>query len=375
MTLQSLKTRYLLFRGLVNGRVARTDPFFIDVDVTNRCNLHCLGCIYHSDNVTHLDLTSDNTRDISLETIARICRELDSNKSPLVVLQGAGEPMLHPRIFDIIAMFKKKNFTVSMITNGTKLCPETNRRLMDTGLDILKVSVWALNREQYARNYPGTDPDTFRSINRALSDLRALKTASRVSLPRLHLYIPINRYNYHSLEDSISLAENWQAENIIFAPMADITAELGNAVLSRAEELDVRDALASISRQLSKRGITDETELTFLRYRLKNELWKYFPCTIAWYHVRIRTDGSVQSCGRCDSEVIFGNINDSTFQEIWNGMAIQEFRYQRLWQLRNDYWADHCACATCCFVKDMNRINNIFKWIRPFVRPLRKRAK
>ncbi|MBN2416038.1 radical SAM protein [bacterium] len=374
MNLQSFTKRYQLFRGLVNGRIARTDPFFIDIDVTNRCNLRCLGCIYHSAGVTHLDLKSDDTHDIPLETIERLCRDLDSAKTPLVVLQGAGEPMLHPRIIDIITMLKRQGFTVSLITNGTKLSRDMNRRLIESELDVLKVSIWALTREQYSLNYPGADPDNYLIIRDALSDLRSLKAQRSSPLPRLHFYIPINRFNYRSLAMVVTLADECRAANVIFAPMADITGELGDTVLPRREEQAVKKELKTISRQLKARGISDETDLTFLRYRLKDALWKYFPCTIAWYHARIRTDGSVQSCGRCDSEVIFGNINDSSFQDIWNGPAIQEFRYQRLWQLRNDYWAHHCACATCCFVRDMRRIDNVFKWIRPVLRPFRKRA-
>lgn len=374
MNLQSLKNRYLLFRGLVNGRVARTDPLFIDVDVSNRCNLRCLGCIYHGADVTHLDLKSLSNQDISLEAVTRLCRELDSAKTPLVVLQGAGEPMLHPHILEIITMFKEHGFAVTLITNGTMLGTEMNRRLIESGLDVLKVSLWALSREQYGLNYPGSDPDTFLSISEALTDLALQKAAASSLLPELHLYILINRNNYHSLDDSISLAQQWKADNVIYTPMADITGELNDVVCSKAEEASIKQALKRISRSLAKHGIEGETDLTLLRYRLKNELWTYFPCTIAWYHVRIRTDGSVQSCGRCDSRVIFGNINESSFQDIWNGPAIQEFRYQLLWQLRNEYWAQHCACATCCFVKDMHRINNVFKWIRPVLRPFRKRA-
>ena len=371
MFLHSIKNRYCLLRGLVNGRIAHSDPIFIDIDITNRCNLRCIGCIYHSPEITHLDLQNDARHDISLNTVYRLASELDSRRTPLIVLQGAGEPLLHPRIDKIIAVLKEQGFRVTVITNGTLLAPEMNRRLIDSGLDVLKVSVWALTPDQYMKNYPGSNPENYAAIDRALQDLISQKSSRSSRLPRLHLYIPINRYNYDSLDKTVTLAEKWQAENIVFAPMADITDELAESILTEQEEMVVLRKLKEIKKILNSRGISEETDLTLLRYRLKDELWKYIPCTIAWYHARIRTDGSVQSCGRCDAEVIFGNVNKSSFRDIWNGPEIQNFRYQRLWQLRNSYWKEHCACKTCCFVKDMNRINNVFKWIKPVIRPLR----
>jgi len=44
----TFKQKVQLLRGLIHGEAAYTGPFFARVDITARCNLHCLGCLYHS---------------------------------------------------------------------------------------------------------------------------------------------------------------------------------------------------------------------------------------------------------------------------------------------------------------------------------------
>jgi len=42
-----LKNRLALLRSLIQGEVAHTGPAYVAVDVTRRCNIHCLGCFFH----------------------------------------------------------------------------------------------------------------------------------------------------------------------------------------------------------------------------------------------------------------------------------------------------------------------------------------
>jgi MoaA/NifB/PqqE/SkfB family radical SAM enzyme len=55
--------------GLIDGREAKTDPFFVDIDITNRCNIRCVGCQYHSPYITGFSLETPGIQDISFSMV------------------------------------------------------------------------------------------------------------------------------------------------------------------------------------------------------------------------------------------------------------------------------------------------------------------
>jgi radical SAM protein with 4Fe4S-binding SPASM domain len=261
----------------------------------------------------------------------------------------------------MIAMIKGKGFNTVLITNGTLLNRGMIKRLIDSGVDTLNVSLWATSTEQYKSNYIGADPNNFNKVKESLSLLSRLKSERSVLSPQVNIYYAINRTNFKTLEQMVLLASEWGCEKITFSPMADVTNELKELVLTDSEIQSVKNTLFRLKKDS---GCINTVDRTLLRYDLKDELWKHLPCTIAWFHARIRVDGSVQPCGRCDSEVIFGNLHQQSFKEIWNDQQIQKFRYQRLNQIETDFWKDHCACTSCCFVQEMKRIHNVLRWYR-----------
>ena len=65
-----------------------------------------------------------------------------------------------------------------LLTNGTYLDETTIKSLIASRLDILKVSLWASSPEEYARNYPGTNPDNF---PRVVEGLKLLAGSRRLT--------------------------------------------------------------------------------------------------------------------------------------------------------------------------------------------------
>lgn len=49
-------------------------------------------------------------------------------------------------------------------------------------------------------------------------------------------------------------------------------------------------------------------------------------CLMPWVHLYIDSQGLVKAC--CNANITFGNINEQTLDEIWNGEAIARFREQ-----------------------------------------------
>ena len=76
------------------------DPATLIVDTTNLCNLQCKMCHQNSS-----DFVVGDKPHIPLEMIRDIASIANQAKS--IYLLGAGEPLMHPDIYEIIKIFKK----------------------------------------------------------------------------------------------------------------------------------------------------------------------------------------------------------------------------------------------------------------------------
>lgn len=84
----------------------------LDFNIAYACNLSCKGCI---------SLSDINRRGIeSLESIEQQCSNWSKLINPQVITLFGGEPLLHPRIHDVITCIKShwSKCTIRLITNG-----------------------------------------------------------------------------------------------------------------------------------------------------------------------------------------------------------------------------------------------------------------
>src|SRR5437764_7904327 len=66
-------------------------------------------------------------------------------------LQGLGEPMMHPRFFDMIAYAAEKGIRVTTNSNLTLLNERRAERCVTSGLDCLHISLDGATAETYER--------------------------------------------------------------------------------------------------------------------------------------------------------------------------------------------------------------------------------
>ena len=115
----------------------------IYIEPTTRCNLNCTMCIRNS--------WDEQPGDMSQSTFSAILSGLDDfHPTPLVSFSGLGEPLMHPKIIEWIRLVKEKGAQVELITNGTLLTRKMSLDLINTGLDILWVSIDSASPESYA---------------------------------------------------------------------------------------------------------------------------------------------------------------------------------------------------------------------------------
>ena len=195
-----------LLQGLLTREAAYTGPFVVTVDVTRRCNLRCLGCPTHSPYLNSQISNNPATQDLDVGMFERLCRELQTMDARTLVFCGEGEPLLHPRLFDMIRLAKSAGLRTVLLTNGTLLDETKVHSLIDSRLDLVRVSLWASSRDEYERNYPGTKTDYFEKVLNGLRLLASAKDSQESSSPCVTLHSVLNSQNVGGIGSFVDLA-------------------------------------------------------------------------------------------------------------------------------------------------------------------------
>jgi len=360
-----LSRQIKLIRGLLDGEAAYSGPFYVDVDLTRRCNMHCLGCPTHS-SVTRMPPPGDQTLlDAPMDLIEKLGGSLGRLGTAHVYLKGLGEPLLYVHWLDAISVFKRAGCRVELFSNGTLIDSEAAARLLDSGLDVLRVSLWANNEQEYEKLYPGTPISTF---HRTLDNVRRvtrLKAERSATLPTVILTTPLNRHNYQSTMQRAELAHRLGCDGVAFDYYRDWD-EFTSAALSAQETQALCKDLERAKARLESLSLQHNVEQILLQYRLREAAQPETPCYVGWYYSRMRLDGTIVPCPPCS--LAMGNLKEASFEAIWNGAAYRSFRAKASSPQGLASLSEHCDCKWCCNARDNLRVHRRFKWVSPLSR-------
>jgi MoaA/NifB/PqqE/SkfB family radical SAM enzyme len=129
---------------------------------------------------------------------------------------SGGEPMVHPRFFDMVQYICSRNGQLKIETNGHSLSPENCARLKTLGVKAVQVSLDGASRETFNRMRVRGDYD------RALEGVRNLHAAG---VPIEINYSP-TKFNAHEIGAAVDLA----AELGAYSFYTGRTMYTGNAV-------------------------------------------------------------------------------------------------------------------------------------------------
>ena len=130
-------------------------PTFVQLRVTNLCNLRCKMCGQWGDTGVFREHKGDGATDgeaerarirdliglrrqLGLDDYVRLLDELAPHR-PIVTLFG-GEPFLYPEIMPLVRAIKARGLVATVITNGWHL-ERHARELVEAGIDSIAVSI------------------------------------------------------------------------------------------------------------------------------------------------------------------------------------------------------------------------------------------
>ncbi|HAM34783.1 MAG TPA: hypothetical protein DEB40_00040 [Elusimicrobia bacterium] len=275
-------------------------PLNLDLESTCACNLRCPFCA-----TTQANWGPKAAGYMRLELFKRIIDEGAEHGLPAIKLSLRGEPLLHPKLDEMVAYAKKRGILdVYFNTNATLLDADKFNRLIDAGLDRISISFEGTTKEVYERQRVGADFDKVCANIRALKGIRARRQASHPQIRIQTVLLPELKPRF---QDFMAM---WQAH---------------------ADEVAYLDA--------RREGPQDD-------HRGRRAQWA---CPFPWQRMTILWDGTILPClmhGVSDfSLMALGNAAQMTISEAWTGGRAQEIR-----NLHRDGRAHELpACDRCSY--------------------------
>jgi MoaA/NifB/PqqE/SkfB family radical SAM enzyme len=110
---------------------------FAQIEPTTRCNFTCGFCAGRS----------MRQGDLGWDTFERFLAVNPDLK--YVELQGEGEPLMHPRFFDMVAACRARGIRVSLITNGSMFTREKVDRLIEEAVGSVHISLESPDEDEF----------------------------------------------------------------------------------------------------------------------------------------------------------------------------------------------------------------------------------
>ena len=134
-----------------NGRLSEEFPSQVMVDITEVCNLACIHCTHPKFKESNVYAKAMLDPALNKKMVDEVSK-YGKGKTVYIRYTSNGEPLVHPKSYDIIYEAVKNSGTkVTLTTNGTILNEKRMKKLMNTGLHMIDVSIDAFKNDTYKK--------------------------------------------------------------------------------------------------------------------------------------------------------------------------------------------------------------------------------
>ncbi|MBN2551065.1 MAG: tungsten cofactor oxidoreductase radical SAM maturase [Anaerolineales bacterium] len=352
-------------RGLALHYV-RPDVERIYLEVNTRCNLNCAMCVRQA--------WSDPQGMMSWNTFQAVLDSLPAFPNlKRVLIGGFGEPLMHPRIVEMVQQLHNRGLGVTLTTNGLLLKRGMAETLLHAGLDMLIVSLDSQHVQAY--HQAGVMAD------QVLENLHGLYEIIRdrgYSLPALGFEYVVTRSNLADLYKLPDLAKQLGATFIIVTNLLPHTRELeGEILYNRDAPLQLGGGWGVHRAGWVKWGSASLPRMKWGAWRQCSFI-KDPSLVVGW-------DGGVSPCyalmhsytyyiyGRRKqvTRYVLGNVNEHSLLDIYRREEyvtfrahVNDFRFPSCVecgmdctyaQENTDCWGNDPSCADCLWAHDIIR--------------------
>jgi radical SAM protein with 4Fe4S-binding SPASM domain len=271
-----------------------TLPIRLWIESSLVCNLECLMC-------PNKDIPNDQKGVMSFELFQKIIDEAKDFVQDINI-HHRGEPLVNPRLPDMIRYAKAAGLMVRFHTNATKMTQDKADDVIAAEPDLVSISFDGFRKDVYEEVRAGA------VFERTVDNIKWLLTAKQ-RMKKTRPYIVIERIDFERY---------------------------------RSKEQDVVVALEREFQALGVDEIIVKNEYDWVTDDSPEPAQKqlYSVCTFPWYAMVICWDGSVTPCPQDFlARMVMGNVSRQSIAEVWNG---DEYR-----SLRKKLVKDVSALAQC----------------------------
>lgn len=286
-----LRTELARVRGdiVVNSR-----PYIYTVDTGNVCNLRCPLCPtgYHG-----------LERRQSLMRLAEFKSIIDKIRpfAVEVIMHNWGEPFLNPDVIPMIQYARKNRIgttissNLNLVNRGEKFLEE----VVHSGLDHLTVSIDGTTQDVYETYRKGGN------LENVLANLRYLlhyRNKVGSPTPKVEWQFLVMKHNQHQMDDARRLSQEIGVDSMRFTAAGLPFNELKNVTLAEQWISELPSYQGYKPDKMVERGyLYDESCFYLYRAMTVNPEGGVAPCCVL-YH----------------SKYDFGNLIDSSLEDVWN---------------------------------------------------------
>jgi len=276
-------------------------PETIHFSVTGRCDQACAGCFYSARPGSDVEAA-----DAPFPLFEKVVAEAGRARVFQMAL-GGGEPLLHPRIVEMVRLAREHGIVPNITTNGNLLDGEMAVALREAGVGQVQISLNGVTEDTNRKTRPNFQ-----------ATMAAIKACREAGLPWGPNFL-VTRSNLAELEPVIELGRRLGAASVnILRPKPPTTESdwLERESLGAGDHRAVAAVLRRLRGKTGDTRITLDASLTFLLTdRSPEELYHAgaWGCSAARKFVTITQDGTVLPC----SHVRWSDVGEGDFMRAW----------------------------------------------------------
>lgn len=311
-------------------------PIYMELSPIGACNHRCTYCA--------LDYMEYQPRTLDAKILEKRLTEMGRLGVKSIMYAGEGEPFLHKDIARIINHTKASGIDVAITSNGVLF----NEKLIHSTLASItwiKVSINAATKETYARIHRTKEEDFARVLKNIAEAVKFREKHGLTSTIGMQMILlPENT------GEAVQLAKTAKDIGADYLVIKSYSQHL-KSLTHRYEDFKYSDYY-KLNEELGRIS-GDNFKVVFRMNAMKKleEGRSYEKCLALPFWSYIDSGGGVWGCSAFlgDERFVLGNINESTFEEIWTGeqrKKVMEFAAKEL---------DTKECRKNCRMDEVNR--------------------